>query len=334
MVQLTNASGAVTQSYDYDAFGNQFSPYLTDSNMFRYSGEYLDEETDFYYLRARQYSPAIGRFTQEDTYRGEYASPLSLNLYTYCYNDPVQYWDPTGNHAWDVFIDIACLSSSGAAFLVNPSMETLLMAAVDAAALVIPNVPSPVLRTAVNSVQKTIATKTVDEVIEHSGGVLNAVAEIGNSIIKAVDNLVDDIGEAVVTKAAKTGSARPLYRIGELNELYNGFKNFDALKKFLGSPGTNNEWHHIVERSQVGKRAKFLSRDVNNVNNIIAIPKDIHVEISAHYSSKLPQTNNKTVRDWLADKSFEFQFEYGVNELKKYGDVVFTNNGWEFIQYS
>ena len=97
VVQLTNASGAVTQSYDYDAFGNQFAPSLTDSNLFRYSGEYFDEETELYYLRARQYSPAIGRFTQEDTYRGEYASPLSLNLYTYCYNDPVQYVDPTGH---------------------------------------------------------------------------------------------------------------------------------------------------------------------------------------------------------------------------------------------
>ena len=34
VVQLTNASGVVTQSYDYDAFGNQFSPSLTDSNLF------------------------------------------------------------------------------------------------------------------------------------------------------------------------------------------------------------------------------------------------------------------------------------------------------------
>ena len=35
VVQLTNASGAVTQSCDYDAFGNQFAPSLTDSNLFR-----------------------------------------------------------------------------------------------------------------------------------------------------------------------------------------------------------------------------------------------------------------------------------------------------------
>ena len=35
-------------------------------NPFRYSGEYFDEETGFYYLRARYYDPTIGRFLTED----------------------------------------------------------------------------------------------------------------------------------------------------------------------------------------------------------------------------------------------------------------------------
>ena len=35
-------------------------------NPFRYSGEYFDEETGFYYLRARYYDPSIGRFLTED----------------------------------------------------------------------------------------------------------------------------------------------------------------------------------------------------------------------------------------------------------------------------
>ena len=33
----------------------------------------------------------IGRFTQEDTYRGD-----ELNLYAYCGNNPVMYYDPSG----------------------------------------------------------------------------------------------------------------------------------------------------------------------------------------------------------------------------------------------
>jgi len=42
-------------------------------------------------LRARFYNPVIGRFTQEDIYRGD-----GLNLYAYCGNNPVRYYDPSG----------------------------------------------------------------------------------------------------------------------------------------------------------------------------------------------------------------------------------------------
>ena len=49
-----------------------------------------------------------------------------------------------------------------------------------------------------------------------------------------------------------------------------------------------------------------------------ALPTDVHRKISGHYSSRYMNTNF-TVRDWLNDKSFEFQYEYGKNVLKRYG---------------
>ena len=66
-------------------------------NPIRYSGYQYDEETGLYYLNARMYDPVIARFMQEDTYRGEPNDPLSLNLYTYCQNEPIMYWDPSGH---------------------------------------------------------------------------------------------------------------------------------------------------------------------------------------------------------------------------------------------
>ncbi|MCG8481809.1 MAG: RHS repeat-associated core domain-containing protein [Clostridia bacterium] len=60
-----------------------------DINPFRYCGEYFDRETGTYYLRVRDYDPGVGRFTTEDRYRGNMSDPLSLNLYTYCRNNPV-----------------------------------------------------------------------------------------------------------------------------------------------------------------------------------------------------------------------------------------------------
>ncbi|HEY9061990.1 MAG TPA: RHS repeat-associated core domain-containing protein [Pseudobacteroides sp.] len=56
-----------------------------------------DKETGLYYLNARMYDPKIARFLQEDTYTGEQDDPLSLNLYTYCSNEPLMYTDPTGH---------------------------------------------------------------------------------------------------------------------------------------------------------------------------------------------------------------------------------------------
>lgn len=64
-----------------------------------YAGYQYDEETDIYYLNARYYDSKIERFITEDTYTGNPSDPLSLNLYTYCHNEPIMYWDPTGHWA-------------------------------------------------------------------------------------------------------------------------------------------------------------------------------------------------------------------------------------------
>jgi hypothetical protein len=43
------------------------------------------------------YDPVTARFLQEDTYSGSIDDPLSLNLYTYCHNEPLMYTDPDGH---------------------------------------------------------------------------------------------------------------------------------------------------------------------------------------------------------------------------------------------
>ena len=50
-----------------------------------------------YYLRARYYDPKLGRFINEDTYEGQINNPLTLNVYTYCINNPMIYHDPSGH---------------------------------------------------------------------------------------------------------------------------------------------------------------------------------------------------------------------------------------------
>ncbi|WP_367397850.1 RHS repeat-associated core domain-containing protein [Clostridium bornimense] len=77
--------------YHYDGFGNILSAEENVHNRIKYTGQQFDVTTSQYYLRARYYNPIIGRFTQEDVYRGD-----GLNLYAYCGNNPVEYCDFSG----------------------------------------------------------------------------------------------------------------------------------------------------------------------------------------------------------------------------------------------
>ena len=98
VVQLLDESGNVTKTYEYDSFGNEVKPEKKDENPYRYCGEYYDKETEEVYLRARYYEPGVGRFITRDTYTGESDESLSLHLYTYCENDSVNAWDPSGHY--------------------------------------------------------------------------------------------------------------------------------------------------------------------------------------------------------------------------------------------
>ena len=88
---ITNKNGEIKNQYQYDAFGNGIETIEELSNRIRYTGQQYDQQTEQYYLRARYYNPIVGRFMQEDVYQGD-----GLNLYTYCRNNPVMYYDPSG----------------------------------------------------------------------------------------------------------------------------------------------------------------------------------------------------------------------------------------------
>ncbi|WP_294354435.1 RHS repeat-associated core domain-containing protein [uncultured Clostridium sp.] len=88
---ITDVTGKVRNEYRYDAFGNVLEAKEDIHNRITYTGQQFDNVTQQYYLRARFYNPLLSRFTQEDEYRGD-----GLNLYAYCENNPVVYYDPSG----------------------------------------------------------------------------------------------------------------------------------------------------------------------------------------------------------------------------------------------
>ena len=111
IIALLDSNGNVVVRYVYDAWGNHAvqdangadiadASHIGNRNPFRYRGYYYDTETELYYLQTRYYDPETGRFITIDdiavldTTR-DY--PNGLNLYAYCFNDPINAGDDEGN---------------------------------------------------------------------------------------------------------------------------------------------------------------------------------------------------------------------------------------------
>ena len=95
---LINNSGATTDKYAYEAFGE-----LDDSgssgafaNNYKFTGEQLDSGLGFYYLRARYMNPGTGGFVSMDRMAQCAFCVRSLNKYLYVAADSINQVDPSG----------------------------------------------------------------------------------------------------------------------------------------------------------------------------------------------------------------------------------------------
>ena len=122
IIGIIDSNNIEIVKYEYDAVGNHKTFILNESevvdidiesgysinvssnyavavmNPFRYRGYYYDVETQLYWVSSRYYSPELCRWISPDSI--EYLDPESingLNLYCYCYNNPVNYSDGSGH---------------------------------------------------------------------------------------------------------------------------------------------------------------------------------------------------------------------------------------------
>ncbi|HLK66752.1 MAG TPA: RHS repeat-associated core domain-containing protein [Bryobacteraceae bacterium] len=93
---LTNSAGTVTDTYDYDAWGNRINATGSTPNVYLYRGEQYDPDLNLYYLRARYFNPLSGRFLTKDPASGDVIHPLTLQKYLYSNGDPLDGIDPSG----------------------------------------------------------------------------------------------------------------------------------------------------------------------------------------------------------------------------------------------
>ncbi len=97
--------------YHYDAWGKLLSVTNTNGddvtnatnaaswNSLRYRGYVYDKETGLYYVSSRYYDPEVGRWINADCSEmllEDYEAMFQYNLFTYCWNNPVNTYDPDG----------------------------------------------------------------------------------------------------------------------------------------------------------------------------------------------------------------------------------------------
>ena len=104
---LTDSTGAVTDTYDYDAFGKLIHSTGTTPNIYLYSGEQFDPDLNLYYNRARYLNVSTGRFWSMDAFEGDPEAPLSLHKYLFVGADPIDAVDPSGYDFGDIAISLA-----------------------------------------------------------------------------------------------------------------------------------------------------------------------------------------------------------------------------------
>ena len=92
ITSLSNAAGAVAETYTYDSYGKPTASTGTLTNPFQYTGREFDTETGIYYYRARYFDPTAGRFLNQDPIR----FGGGANFYAYTRNNPVARIDPFG----------------------------------------------------------------------------------------------------------------------------------------------------------------------------------------------------------------------------------------------
>ena len=119
---ILNGSGDPMVTYTYDAWGNILTIGGDDANTLgrmnplRYRGYVYDQETGLYYLQSRYYDPEMGRFISADpAYIATGQGLVGNNMFAYCNNNPVAFFDKSGEFPW-LAVGIIAVCAIGGGF--------------------------------------------------------------------------------------------------------------------------------------------------------------------------------------------------------------------------
>jgi RHS repeat-associated protein len=102
-----DAAGSPVGEVRYRAFGATRFASGSPGTEYRYTGQREVDAIGLYYYRARWYEPYLHRWIQPDSIVPS-ADPLGLDRYSYVFNNPVKYTDPSGHSVDCTWTDTYC----------------------------------------------------------------------------------------------------------------------------------------------------------------------------------------------------------------------------------
>ena len=137
MVGVYDKAGTKLIAYFYDAWGNTTTNYLTSEalsstasfNPFTYRGYYYDSSLNLYYLNSRYYDPVTCRFISPEPNVDKcifdsQKSIVGYNTYVYCINNPINFYDPTGEWTYNFNISLFIGLAAGYSFNIGVSVDS------------------------------------------------------------------------------------------------------------------------------------------------------------------------------------------------------------------
>ena len=94
---ITNSPGNAVQRYDYTPFGGPIAAAASTGNDLQFAGKRTDQDNGLIDMHARHYDPQAGHFISPDTIIPDPLNTQALNRYSYVYNSPASYTDPSGH---------------------------------------------------------------------------------------------------------------------------------------------------------------------------------------------------------------------------------------------
>lgn len=286
VVNLVDGSQNAVVSYTYTDYGETTeSQGSSFNNEIRFTGGVYDETTGLYYLNARFYDPAAGRFLNPDSYRGEPADPQTLHLYAYCANNPVNLIDPTG-HAVETYLDFVFLGISYAEFVAAPSATTFAYVVWDGVATIMPFVPGSYIAKGAKILAKA---DLVDDAL--SAGITATKGTTRKQAISTVDTNWFDFAKSKNLKIVnKSYAGKTYYLTGKLAKLYpngveftsKGFPNFKPYaKKIVKVPNMiGDSKQDIKMANRIAGYAKtpanYVWHHCEDGVTMMLVPKDLH----------------------------------------------------------